>query len=458
MVIIKLRKFLILTAITILIISVSPLTYAQESGARFTSVDEKAVVLSGEPLFVIQSRVGSFSPEERAQAVTKRIQALAEDVSIPVDAIKIDEQSDTTSIVAGDRVILTLTDADARAEDTTRQLLGEKYLTAIKDSIQRYRNSRSLKSILLGAFYSLFATLIFIIILKILGQLFSRLDNKLNTWRGTRIPALRIRSLELLPAAQITDILSRCVKFIGFVLNVGLFYGYTTLVLNLFPWTQPIGASLSRYLLAVLNAGWQAFLSYVPNLFVIALVIIITYYLLQFVKFIFVQLGRARDIPWFYPEWAEPTYKLATFLVIAFAVIVVFPYLPGSQSPAFQGVSVFLGLLLSLGSSSAIANVVAGVILIYTRAFHVGDRVKIGEAIGDIVEKTLLVTQIRTIKNVVITIPNATVLNSQIVNYSALAQDPDNHLILHTTITLGYDLPWRKVHEALINAASRHTS
>jgi small-conductance mechanosensitive channel len=402
---------------------------------------------------VIQARVGSFSPEERALAVTKRIVALAEDVSISVDALKIEEQPDTTSIVVGDRAILTLTDADARAADTTRQKLGVVYLNKIKDSIQRYRDSRSLKSILFGALYSFLATIAFIILFKVLGQLFSRIYGKLDSWRGTRIPALRIQGLELLPATQITDILIRCVKFLGLALNLGLFYSYVTLVLSFFPWTKPIGASLSRYLLAALNVGWQAFQSYLPNLFVIALVMIVTYYVLQFVKFIFVQLGRARDIPWFYPEWAEPTYKLATFLVIAFAAVVVFPYLPGSQSPAFQGVSLFLGLLLSIGSSSAVANVVAGVILIYTRAFHIGDRVKIGEAIGDIVEKTLLVTRIRTIKNVVITLPNATVLNSQIVNYSSLAQDPGNHLILHTTITLGYDLPWRKVHEALINAA-----
>ncbi|NJR31574.1 MAG: mechanosensitive ion channel [Chamaesiphon sp. CSU_1_12] len=146
-------------------------------------------------------------------------------------------------------------------------------------------------------------------------------------------------------------------------------------------------------------------------------------------------------------------------MIIAFAAIVAFPYLPGAKSPAFQGVSVFLGLLLSLGSSAAVANVVAGVILIYTRAFEVGDRVKVGEAVGDIVEKTLLVTRIRTIKNVVITIPNAAVLNAQIINYSAAAQDPNTPpLILHTTITLGYDVPWRTVHQALIGAANATSS
>ncbi|NJN75986.1 MAG: mechanosensitive ion channel family protein [Synechococcaceae cyanobacterium RL_1_2] len=159
-------------------------------------------------------------------------------------------------------------------------------------------------------------------------------------------------------------------------------------------------------------------------------------------------------LPGFYPEWAKPTYKLIQFLIMAFAATVAFPYLPGAETPAFQGISIFLGLLISLGSSSAIANIVSGIILTYTRAFLVGDRVKITDTIGDIVEKTLFVTRIRTVKNVVITIPNASVLSSHVINYSAAANDPlIPALILHTTITLGYDVPWRKVHDVLIKAA-----
>lgn len=159
------------------------------------------------------------------------------------------------------------------------------------------------------------------------------------------------------------------------------------------------------------------------------------------------------SIPGFYSDWAEPTYKIVFIIFIALALILAFPYLPGFGSPAFQGISVFLGILFSLGSTAVVANVVAGTILIYTRAFQMGDRIKIGDAVGDIVEKTLLVTRIRTIKNVIITIPNSTVLTSQIINYSALAKDPNYYLIIHTTVTLGYDVPWRKVHQVLVDAA-----
>ncbi|MDF5725455.1 MAG: mechanosensitive ion channel family protein, partial [Rhizonema sp. PD37] len=184
------------------------------------------------------------------------------------------------------------------------------------------------------------------------------------------------------------------------------------------------------------------------------IIIIFTYYLIKFIRPIFRELGNGNlSLPGFYPEWAEPTFKLVLFFTIALALVVALPFLPGFGSPAFQGISVFLGVLLSLGSSAAVANIIAGIILIYTRAFRLGDRIKINDAIGDIIEKSLFVTQIRTTKNVVITIPNGTVLTSKILNYSALAEDPNHYLILHTTVTLGYDLPWRKVHQVLINAA-----
>lgn len=140
-------------------------------------------------------------------------------------------------------------------------------------------------------------------------------------------------------------------------------------------------------------------------------------------------------------------------LVLAFALVMAFPYIPGSSSPAFQGISVFLGILLSLGSSSAISNMVAGIVLTYMRPFRVGNRVKIADTMGDALEKTLLVTRVRTIKNVDVTIPNAMVLSSHIINYSAAAET--SGLILHTTVTVGYEIPWPRVHSVLKAAAAK---
>jgi small-conductance mechanosensitive channel len=165
--------------------------------------------------------------------------------------------------------------------------------------------------------------------------------------------------------------------------------------------------------------------------------------------------GELRDgkisIRGFYPDWAEPTANLVRTLILVASVIIAFPYLPGSQSPAFKGISVFIGVLLSLGSTSAVAHGVAGTILTYMRAFQVGDFVRIGSDVGEVIEKTLLVTRIRTQKNEVVTIPNGTVLGGVVVNYSAEARKLG--VIFHTVATIGYSAPWRQVHDLLISAA-----
>ncbi|NEO84386.1 MAG: mechanosensitive ion channel family protein [Spirulina sp. SIO3F2] len=192
------------------------------------------------------------------------------------------------------------------------------------------------------------------------------------------------------------------------------------------------------------------------NLFTIFIVVIIAYYAIRVLRLIFTEIGRETiTIPGFYPDWANPTFRLTFVLIIALALVICFPYLPGFNSPAFQGVSLFLGVLFSLGSTAVVANIVAGIILIYTRSFQEGDHVKIAEVVGDILEKNLLVTRIVTPKNVSVTIPNAAVLGSNIINYSGAARDRRiPPLILHTTITLGYDVPWRKVEDVLIAAAA----
>ncbi len=175
-------------------------------------------------------------------------------------------------------------------------------------------------------------------------------------------------------------------------------------------------------------------------------------YFLKLVRMVFFEIQTGRiTFTGFHKDWAQPTFKLSRFLIIVIAVVMVSPYLPGFGSPAFQGLSIFFGILLSLGSTAAIANIVAGTALTYMRPFNVGDRVKIADTMGDVVEKTLLVTRIRTIKNVEVTIPNSMVLGSHMINFSTEAKE--GRLILFTSVTIGYDVPWRQVQELLIEAA-----
>ena len=425
-----------------------------------TSINKGATVdIGGEELFKIRAGVGAFSPEERADAVSNRILKLAEDPTIAVERIRIDDKPLTTNLTVDNRVLLTITDADARAADQSRQELARNYREKIQNIITQYRIERSPDYIRQGIFNSAIATVLLIVTLILFAIVFPWLSRKVNNLQSTRFPTIRIQNFELLTATRISRLLIGLLKLLRFLLTLGVFIIYVPLVMSFFPWTRQISLTVFRYFLEAAETSWEGFLNYLPSLFAIGIILFITYYFIKLLGNFFTSIGNGNlRIQGFYQEWAEPTFKLSVFLIVILAAVIAFPYLPGFGSPAFQGISLFLGLLLSLGSSVVVANVVAGVILIYTRAFQIGDRIKIGDAIGDVVEKTLFVTRLRTVKNVIITLPNTSVFTNQIVNYTAAELDPNQApLILHTTITLGYDVPWRKVHQVLVDAAKSTT-
>lgn len=299
-----------------------------------------------------------------------------------------------------------------------------------------------------------FLTWILVRLIRVINGLFERFYIIIDGWRGTRIKSVKIQRLELLTEDRLTDALILITRYVRILVLVLIGLIYLSIVFSFFPPTRDFIQGLLASVWGAIGQGWQGFVAYLPSLLNLILIFFIARYVLRFVHFLADEVGKGNiTLRGFYPEWAEPTYQLVRILLVALALVVAFPYLPGSDSPAFQGISIFLGFLFSLGSSSIIANVIAGIVLTYTMAFTVGDRVKIADTIGDVRERTLFVTRIRTIKNVDITIPNGMVLSSHIINYSSSAKKTG--LILHTTITIGYDVPWPKVHELLIGAALR---
>jgi len=233
---------------------------------------------------------------------------------------------------------------------------------------------------------------------------------------------------------------------------LALLENYASFVLRSFPSTRFTGVRMNRWtttqLWGLLNAVW----AYLPNLVVLIVIVIAARYLIRLNRFIFNEIQEGKlAVRGFYPDWGPPTAKLARLLILAATAVVMFPYLPGSNSPAFRGISVFLGVLLSLGSTSAVAHGVAGTILTYMRSFKVGDFVKIGDALGEVVERNLLVTRICTQKNEIVTIPNGSVLGGVVTNYSVEARK--NGVIFYTRVSIGYSAPWKKVHELLVDAA-----
>ncbi|TWJ16547.1 mechanosensitive ion channel family protein [Geobacter argillaceus] len=410
------------------------------------------VMLDGKPVFSIREKVLSFTPADRARAISGRLAKLAKDPLLSIDSFTAVDSETTTDIVAGDTVIMTVTDSDAKAEGKRRRELADELVLKIRTAIKSHSTEYSMNSLLLGGLYAFAATVALILLIVLLNRFLPKLVAKIESWRGGRIRSIRFQSIEILHEDRIVALFIGGAKWVRLLVILGLLYLYIPLVFSFFPWTRGYAAKIFEYVLTPIEKVGHAILTYLPNVFFIAVILVFTHFVIKFTRFFFTEVeNRTITLPGFYQDWAEPTFKIVRFMIIAFAAVVAFPYLPGSDSPAFKGISVFLGVLLSLGSTSAVANVVAGVILTYMRAFTLGDRVKIAETVGDVVEKTLLVTRIRTIKNVDITIPNSMVLGSHITNYSSSAQSYG--LILHTSVTIGYDAPWRTVHELLIGAA-----
>jgi small-conductance mechanosensitive channel len=434
----------------------SETTQEQVQVAADNKIDGFPVVLDGKTIFLLHQGVGSFSAEERANAIADRLEKIARDDSLPIESIKIvsEPENDVTYLTLDKEVILTINSQDARAYRTPRDELAKEAFQTIKSALEEYRKDRSPAQLLQSLIYTALSTLALLVIVFSIVRLSGRIFPRIRNWIESRIPGLRIQNFEIVSSYRISILCLRIMQLIRLLLFLIIIYIYVSYVLSLFPWTRAFSKSILNYLFQAFELIFNGVASYLPNILILALIITITYYILQGIRPFFTAIESGNlVIPGFYPDWAEPTYKLLLILIIALAAVVAFPYLPGFDSPAFRGISVFLGILFSLGSTSAVANVVGGVILIYTRAFQIGDRIQVGDIVGDVIEKTLLATRILTVTNKIITIPNASLLSSNVINFSAASRELKRYLILQTTITLGYDLPWRKVHETLIQAA-----
>ncbi|WP_088894945.1 mechanosensitive ion channel family protein [Leptolyngbya ohadii] len=445
---------------------------AQSEISAGNPVDGYPVVLDGTELFRIRQGIpGVVSVRERAGIVNTRLVQIANDESISPDTIRVDEQGGSSVILAGNTVLLTVREID-RDGDLPRRATAARHVQAMRSAITQYRQDRSAQQLVYSMLFTLISTIALIGFLALVQRFVSRLIRRMRAAQKARVLSFRVQNFQLLGSEATGYLLIGLTGLLRLILVLAAFYLYIPFVLSQFPGTRAIGKYLLSGTVERMNQTGAAFVEYLPNLVIIVLIAVFTYYLIQFVKLVITELGRDDAYPWFYPEWIEPTKWLATVLMVVVACIMATPYMPGFNSLAFQGIGLFLGALFTLGSSSAIADGIAGVILIYTRAFRIGDIVQIGEMKGEIVEKSLFVTRILTFRREVITIPNSAVLSSNLVNFNAISRIPGvpkiasriredstgsrdlkEYLLLHTTVTLGYDVPWRTIHAVLIQAA-----
>ena len=431
-------------------------TVQAQAKTETPSPNEKnfSVILDGETLFSFSSIIEGIPAQNRAQETSNAIEKVAKNFSIELDSIQILELEGLRLVSERDNTIFAVLQADARVANRPLDELAEEYLKTTKDAIARYRIKYSRKRLLLRIGIVIAEAIILILLMILLRKLLNRINRQIEDSKASLFRPISIQNWQVLSVDQEANIVSALVRFIYWIVVAAIFFASLSLLTFHLPQTQPWRKAVFQALFEFLDNLVQAAIDYLPNLFTILLTIVISYYIIRFCRFFFKAIRRGHlSIPGFYPEWARPTQRLLVVLIIALTMATIFPLLPGAKSPAFRGISIFAGALFTLGGASTIANLVGGFIIIYTRAFQTGDRVQVGDVIGIILEKTILSTRIRTAKNEIVTIPNANLITTNIKNFTTAYRDINQPIILHTVVTLGYDVPWREVHEVLKEAA-----
>ncbi|MCX6197973.1 MAG: mechanosensitive ion channel family protein [Bacteroidetes bacterium] len=406
-------------------------------------------------LFFINANLHLIPAKERVATLNKWMKKMYRDPRFTAESLSILDRGTLFHILYNSReTVLTVSEVDAlwfskKGEDLAKDLVAkiiagveaEKQINLTKDRIEK-------------SVWVLLIVLCLCIVVFLINKVFKYIKNFLSKQKLHVLNGITIGKFVLFTPAEHEMVAHKLVNFTRLITILVAVYFSLPLLFSIFPITEKWATTLFGLVFTPAKSAFTGVINFIPDFFTILVIYYIFKYCLQVARFFAQQVEEGDvEIDGFHRDWAQPTFDIFRVLMYAFMLILIFPYLPGSSSAAFQGVSVFLGVLLSLGSSNAIANVIAGLVITYMRPFKVGDRVNIGIITGDVIEKTLLVTRIRTIKNEEVTVPNATVLSSNTTNYTAHTKPQDTGLILHTKVTMGYDMPWQQVHEILIKAA-----
>ncbi len=410
------------------------------------------VVVDGDTLFVLYAQTGGTTPQMRAETAIEYIVTIGHSLKMKPDSIYIAEGDHAIDIMGGDRVILTVIDLDGMWNNTTREALAKHYCQVITETVQRMHSEYGLKKKLMGLFWMVLLVIGQWILFKLTVRMFAWLRRKIvGTWMK-RMKTVKLKDYDFLNIHQQGRILIFLTK-VGQLLTILFQLAISIpLLFSIFPETKAVTYRMIGYVWDPLCNIVISVIHYIPDLIQIVIVFYAFRYLVRFMRYMAgeIENGKLR-ISGFYPEWAMPTFFILRVFAYAFMVVMIWPLLPYSDSGVFKGVSVFLGVIVSFSSSSVIGNMVSGIVMTYMRPFRIGDFIRFEDNEGEVIEKTVLVTRIRTLKNDIITIPNSSILQAKTFNYTLSAENYG--IIVHTQFTMGYDINWRTCERLLIDAA-----
>jgi small-conductance mechanosensitive channel len=410
------------------------------------------VVVEGDTLYYLFAKRGGHTPQQRAEMNAAAITELGKQFNLKPDSIYTESSDIVTDLMYGNKVLASFIDQDGLWEGCSRDQLAAAKRKVIVDKLKVMKDEHSLWQLGKRILYFILVIIGQYLLFKLTTWLFNKLKVRIQRLKDTKLKPISIQDYELLDTQKqvnllvfLANLLRYAVMLLQLVLTVPLLF-------SIFPQTKDLAYKLFSYIWDPIKSIFLGIVEYIPNLFTIFVIWLAVKYLVRLVRYLASEIQSERlKIGGFYADWAMPTFHIVRFLLYAFMIAMIYPYLPGSKSGVFQGISVFVGLIVSLGSSTVIGNIIAGLVITYMRPFKLGDRIKLNDTTGNVIEKTPLVTRIRTPKNEVVTIPNSFIMSSHTVNFSQSARDYG--LIIHSEVSVGYDIPWRKTHQLLVEAA-----
>lgn len=410
------------------------------------------VVVEGDTLFYLYTKRGGYTPLQRAEMIDAAITQLGKRFTLHPDSVYIESSDIVSDLMYGNKVIASFTDQDGLWEGRSReQLAADKRIVVVK-KLKELKEEHSFWQLGKRILYFVLVLVGQYLLFRLTTWLFRKLKVRIQKLKDTKLKPISIQDYELLDTQRQVNLLIFLSNLLRYVLVFLQLLITVPLLFVIFPQTKGLADTIFSYIWNPVKDILVGIVDYIPNLFTIFIIWYAIKYLVRFVHYLSreIEAGRLK-FGGFYPDWAMPTFHIIRFLLYAFMIAMIYPYLPGSRSGVFQGISVFVGLIVSLGSSTVIGNIIAGLVITYMRPFKLGDRIQLNDTTGNVIEKTPLVTRIRTPKNEVVTIPNSFIMSSHTVNYSSSAREYG--LIIHSEVTIGYDAPWRQVHQLLIEAA-----
>ena len=410
------------------------------------------LVVDGDTLLRLYAHRGGVTPESRVGTAREMITDLGRRLTLRADTLYVFEGDFSSDIMAEGEVILSITDIDGLWAGMPREELAANYMQLIQAKVNEIHKEYGLQRKLWGLILASVIIIVQILLIIFTNRFFLRRKEHVMRRVMRRLKPIVLGDYEFLNVHRQGIIIMTLYKILRYLLILLQLFVSIPLLFSIFPETERVTITVLGYMWNPFKEILLSIVNYIPKLCQIVVIWLCFHYLMRLIRYFAGEIESERlKINGFYPDWAKPTYYILRVLLCSLMVVMIWPLLPNSDSEVFQGVSVFIGVVVSLGSTSIIGNLMAGLVMTYMRPFHIGDYIKVGDTVGEVIEKTVFVTRIRTRKNEVVTIQNSSLMGSQTSNFSMAAKNFG--IIVHTKVTIGYDAPWQQIKEIMESAA-----